>query len=102
MADDELNLPGGSFGYGDLSGMQEFDEGEVENANDEESGPGSGVVSEPMIPFHQPFFDPHRPFLSPPFSLYLGSRTQQNNRRSNDSDIVESDLHPPLWFHEKE
>ena len=32
MADDESNLPGGSFGYGDLSGMQEFDEGEVENA----------------------------------------------------------------------
>ena len=37
MADEEFNLPGGSFGYGDLSGMEEFDEGEVENANDEES-----------------------------------------------------------------
>ena len=47
MADEELNLPGGSFGYGDLSGMEEFDE---ENANDEESGPGSGVVSEPIAP----------------------------------------------------
>ena len=49
MVDEELNLPGGSFGYGDLPGMEEFDEGEVENANDEESGPGIGVVSEPTI-----------------------------------------------------
>ena len=61
------------------------------------------IICSKSFPLHQPVLDPHRSFLSPLFSLYLVGRTQQNYRRSNDSNIVlKSDLHPSLWLHEKE